>query len=159
HGRGAPRRALRQGRERRARARPRQARVGPRGARQGAGKRARPESRRRRGALGRGQRARGRHRRRRSARLRSRLAPHRVPRTGLTEVKSRFVPEASQEYVGSMASPNVTAPTNNPHLMQWVRDMASLTKPDQIVWLNGSEEEKRRLEEQAVAEGVLHRLD
>src|SRR5262245_6345700 len=59
-----------------------------------------------------------------------------------------------------MAAPNVTTPpTKNAHLTEWVREMASLTKPDAIVWLDGSEEERRRLLERAVAEGVLLQLD
>ena len=48
---------------------------------------------------------------------------------------------------------NATAPTDNQHLTQWVHEMAQLTKPDKIVWLDGSEDEKRRLLEEAEAEG------
>lgn len=45
--------------------------------------------------------------------------------------------------------------TTNPHLLAWVKEMAALTKPDRIVWCDGSEEEKERLTRQAVEEGVL----
>ncbi len=49
--------------------------------------------------------------------------------------------------------------TRNEHLAQWVKEMAALCKPDNVVWLDGSEEERKRLTEQAVAEGILLELD
>ena len=45
--------------------------------------------------------------------------------------------------------------TKNKHLVQWVEEMARMTKPDSIVWCDGSEEERHRLTEQAVSKGVL----
>src|SRR5580700_8103783 len=45
--------------------------------------------------------------------------------------------------------------TKNQHLLAWVEEMARLTKPDAIVWCDGSEEEKHRLTEEAVAKGIL----
>ncbi|HLV60789.1 MAG TPA: phosphoenolpyruvate carboxykinase (GTP) [Fredinandcohnia sp.] len=45
--------------------------------------------------------------------------------------------------------------TDNPHVIAWVKEMAALTKPDRIVWCDGSEEEKERLTRQAVEEGIL----
>ena len=45
--------------------------------------------------------------------------------------------------------------TTNAHLVAWVEEMAKLTKPDQIVWCDGSEDEKRRLTELAVSKGIL----
>jgi phosphoenolpyruvate carboxykinase (GTP) len=50
-------------------------------------------------------------------------------------------------------------PTPNPHLLSWVDEMAKLTKPDRVVWCDGSEAEKKRLTEQAVAQRVLLPLD
>ena len=44
---------------------------------------------------------------------------------------------------------------SNPGLLQWVREMAAMCKPDRVVWVDGSEQEKKVLTEQAVAEGVL----
>jgi len=44
-------------------------------------------------------------------------------------------------------------------LESWVREVASLTKPDRIVWCDGSEEEYRSLVEQQIADGTLHRLN
>jgi phosphoenolpyruvate carboxykinase (GTP) len=45
--------------------------------------------------------------------------------------------------------------TKNVSLIQWVEETARLTKPDRIVWCDGSEEEKHRLTEEAVAQGIL----
>jgi phosphoenolpyruvate carboxykinase (GTP) len=46
------------------------------------------------------------------------------------------------------AGPNAT-------LQSWVEEMAKLTQPDRIYWCDGSEAEKRRLTEEAVASNVL----
>jgi phosphoenolpyruvate carboxykinase (GTP) len=46
-------------------------------------------------------------------------------------------------------------PTTNAHLLAWVTEMAKLTKPEAIVWCDGSEEEKRALTELCVAKGIL----
>ncbi len=60
----------------------------------------------------------------------------------------------------SNPAPASTKPiTNNQALIQWVNEMAALCQPDQVLWLDGSEEEKRRLTEYAVSEGVLIELD
>src|SRR3954463_2966635 len=50
---------------------------------------------------------------------------------------------------------NAAPPTKNPTLLKWVAEMAKLTKPERIVWCDGSEEEKARLTEIAVADGTL----
>ena len=49
--------------------------------------------------------------------------------------------------------------TKNQHLLDWVDEMARLTKPDRIVWCDGSEEEKHRLTEETVAKGILMPLE
>ena len=49
--------------------------------------------------------------------------------------------------------------TRNAHLTKWVADMAKLTKPDNIVWVDGSEDEKKRLTERAVKDGTLTALN
>jgi phosphoenolpyruvate carboxykinase (GTP) len=49
--------------------------------------------------------------------------------------------------------------TSNPHLLKWVAEMAALTKPDQIVWCDGSEEEKKRLTAEAVEQKILEPLN
>ena len=48
-----------------------------------------------------------------------------------------------------------TKPTTNAHLNAWVDEMARLCKPDKVLWCDGTEEERRRLTEEAVAAGVL----
>ena len=50
---------------------------------------------------------------------------------------------------------NRPAGTSNQALLSWVDEMAKLTKPDRVVWCDGSEEEKKRLTEEAVAAGML----
>jgi phosphoenolpyruvate carboxykinase (GTP) len=50
------------------------------------------------------------------------------------------------------------APANR-FLSEWVAEVGRLTKPDRIYWCDGSEEERQRLLKEAVAAGVLIRLD
>jgi phosphoenolpyruvate carboxykinase (GTP) len=45
--------------------------------------------------------------------------------------------------------------SENLHLCAWVEEMARLCKPERIHWCDGSEEEKRVLTGEAVAQGVL----
>jgi phosphoenolpyruvate carboxykinase (GTP) len=47
------------------------------------------------------------------------------------------------------------APTQNPHLTSWIEQMGEMCRPDKVVWCDGSEEEKKRLTEEAVAKGIL----
>ncbi|HAJ56479.1 MAG TPA: phosphoenolpyruvate carboxykinase (GTP) [Candidatus Omnitrophica bacterium] len=50
-------------------------------------------------------------------------------------------------------------PTKHTVLKNWVSEMAVLCSPDKIVWIDGSEEEKKRLEDEAVAIGEIIRLN
>ncbi len=50
-------------------------------------------------------------------------------------------------------------PTKHKALVAWVDEMAKLTKPDHIVWCDGSEAEKHRLTEEMVAAGTLLKLN
>ena len=47
----------------------------------------------------------------------------------------------------------------NETVKAWVEEMATLCKPDQIFWCDGSEPEKQALTEQAVKARVLIQLD
>ena len=44
-------------------------------------------------------------------------------------------------------------------LKKWVKEMAALCQPDKIVWIDGSEEEKQRLEQAAFRTGELIQLN
>ncbi|WP_372996986.1 phosphoenolpyruvate carboxykinase (GTP) [Lutispora sp.] len=48
---------------------------------------------------------------------------------------------------------------NNKAVSRWVEEMAKLTKPDEIVWLDGSEEERKRLEDEACRTGEIKELN
>src|SRR5438477_5324258 len=58
---------------------------------------------------------------------------------------------------------NVTPPdapeAANGFVRQWVSEMADLCQPDQIVWLNGSNEERQKLFKQGVDEGIFIKLN
>jgi phosphoenolpyruvate carboxykinase (GTP) len=45
--------------------------------------------------------------------------------------------------------------STNEHVKRWVDEMADLCKPDHVVWCDGSEDERRRLTDEAVKTGVL----
>jgi phosphoenolpyruvate carboxykinase (GTP) len=51
--------------------------------------------------------------------------------------------------------PPASKPTSNTTLLAWVDEMARLTKPDLVYFCDGSEAEKQRLTEGAVAAGTL----
>ena len=46
-------------------------------------------------------------------------------------------------------------PTNYKPLINWVNRMSELCQPDSIVWIDGSEEQRKELQEEAVATGEL----
>jgi len=48
---------------------------------------------------------------------------------------------------------------SNKAVSDWVEEMAKLTKPDKIVWIDGSIEEKNRLEKEAFSTGELIELN
>src|ERR1700722_6720420 len=51
------------------------------------------------------------------------------------------------------------AQTSLPELTKWVRDIALLTKPDEVVWCDGSQAEWDRLTGLLVANGTFTRLN
>jgi phosphoenolpyruvate carboxykinase (GTP) len=51
------------------------------------------------------------------------------------------------------------APTTHAGLLAWVEEVAELTRPDRIHWVDGSEEENIRLTDDLVAAGTLTRLN
>ena len=49
--------------------------------------------------------------------------------------------------------------TTNKHVLDWIDEMAALTKPDSIVWIDGSEAQLAELRKLAVDTGVLTELN
>ncbi len=54
---------------------------------------------------------------------------------------------------------DVEGPSRNPAVNEWVADVAALTKPDRIVWCDGSTREWDALTKSMVAQGTLIRLN
>ena len=50
-------------------------------------------------------------------------------------------------------------PTNNQHVLNWLNEMAAMTKPDNIVWIDGSEEQVAALRKEALASGEIIQLN
>ena len=51
------------------------------------------------------------------------------------------------------------APTKHQQMVDWVRGVAELTKPDRVVWADGSQQEWDRLTSELVEAGTFIRLD
>ncbi len=49
--------------------------------------------------------------------------------------------------------------TNNKNVLKWVDEMVALTKPDKVVWIDGSDEQLNALRDEAVASGEMIRLN
>ena len=49
--------------------------------------------------------------------------------------------------------------TNNKNVLKWVEEMQALTKPDKVVWIDGSDEQLNALRDEAVASGEMQRLN
>ncbi|MDD2214057.1 MAG: phosphoenolpyruvate carboxykinase (GTP) [Oscillospiraceae bacterium] len=49
--------------------------------------------------------------------------------------------------------------TNNPTVLTWIDQMVALTQPEQVVWIDGSEAEKERIETEAIENGEMIRLN
>ena len=52
-----------------------------------------------------------------------------------------------------------TAPTTHQALLAWVEEVRQLTQPDDVVWVDGSEAENRRLTDGLVESGTFIRLN
>ena len=49
--------------------------------------------------------------------------------------------------------------TNNKNVLNWVDEMVALCKPDQVVWIDGSEEQLNALREEAISTGEMIKLN
>lgn len=49
--------------------------------------------------------------------------------------------------------------TNNKNVINWVDEMVALTKPDKVVWIDGSEEQLLALKKEAISTGELEELN
>jgi len=58
-----------------------------------------------------------------------------------------------------MTAPAIDSPTTHRRLNDWVQEIAELTRPDRIVWCDGSGEEWDRLTAELIEAGTLVRLD
>jgi phosphoenolpyruvate carboxykinase (GTP) len=59
----------------------------------------------------------------------------------------------------AVAIPGVdNAPTTHGRLLSWVREVADLTTPEEVVWVDGSDEEWTRLTDELVEAGTFTRL-
>ncbi|MGY1720485.1 phosphoenolpyruvate carboxykinase (GTP) [Blastococcus sp. SYSU DS0552] len=60
----------------------------------------------------------------------------------------------------TVATPGLeNAPTTHARLLAWVREMAELTTPDQVVWVDGTDEEWERLTRKLVDAGTFTPLE
>src|SRR4029453_13891504 len=68
----------------------------------------------------------------------------------------------SEFSIGTEATPDddrARRGTTDPALNAWVAEIAALTKPDEIVWVDGSKHEADLLTKQLVSEGKLTKLN
>lgn len=49
--------------------------------------------------------------------------------------------------------------TKNPNVLKWVDEMVALTQPDQVVWIDGSEEQLNSLRKEAISTGEMIELN
>ena len=49
--------------------------------------------------------------------------------------------------------------TQNKHLLGWIDEMAEMTQPDKIVWIDGSEEQAEALRAEACSTGEMIKLN
>ncbi len=49
--------------------------------------------------------------------------------------------------------------TNNKHILNWIDEMSAMTKPDKIVWIDGSEEQAEALRAEACSTGEIIKLN
>ena len=68
-------------------------------------------------------------------------------------------PSLKEIYNQQKMTTKIKHPTSNKKLIDWVNRMERLCKPDDIVWINGSDEQKKQLEKEALSTGELIQLN
>ena len=76
-------------------------------------------------------------------------------------MKLREFYQMAEAVRGSKISSSLEGRTMTKHkrLIGWVDEMAKLCQPDRVVWCDGSEEEKKRLEQESLSRGELIELN
>jgi phosphoenolpyruvate carboxykinase (GTP) len=92
------------------------------------------------------------------------LPTRRPPTSGATTTESReariVTTDLSPETDETMAAAEMdTASTTHARLLTWVREVAELTQPDAVHWVDGSQAEYEELTGELVAAGTFVRLD
>lgn len=49
--------------------------------------------------------------------------------------------------------------TSNPNVLKWVEEVTALTKPDKVVWIDGSKEQLAELRAEAIKTGEMIELN
>jgi len=49
--------------------------------------------------------------------------------------------------------------TTNKHILNWIDEMAAMTQPDKIVWIDGSDEQTQALRDEACSTGEIEKLN
>jgi phosphoenolpyruvate carboxykinase (GTP) len=80
-------------------------------------------------------------------------------RTTIPREESEAVEAATRLDPAGSASPEIPEYVRHQRLRQWVMEVANLTRPQRIVWCDGSEQEYRRLCAELVSSGTLLALD
>jgi phosphoenolpyruvate carboxykinase (GTP) len=80
----------------------------------------------------------------------------RIREAGKTDKQNKLIEIKTDMTSSSKSGERNTA---NQTVIRWVEEMAALTQPDKIFWCDGSETEKEELTAQAVASGILIKLN
>src|SRR5215510_13308643 len=78
-----------------------------------------------------------------------------VTRTMMSREESVAVDAAVRLSPAASANPEIPDYVRHQRLRQWVMEVANLTRPQNIVWCDGSEQEYRRLCGELVGNGTL----
>ena len=49
--------------------------------------------------------------------------------------------------------------TNNKYVLGWIEEMKALVKPDQVIWIDGSNQQLEQLRAEACSTGEMEKLN